>query len=78
MQNNWSYDKIRTKGTGGTVLRKTRNQITYPFGKFNVTVDVTKNNKFVGISEIKVNKDFRSYKQKTAVKGYHDVEDFYK
>lgn len=78
LRNNWSYDKIRAKGTGGSSLRQTSNQIKYPFGKFNVTVNVTKNNRFIGISEIKVNKDFRSYKQKIANKGYHDVEDFYK
>jgi hypothetical protein len=73
----YSYNKMKTRGTGGLVLRKSSSQITYPFGKYNVTVKVSKDQKFVGISEIRINKDFRSYKQKLVPKGYHDVEDFY-
>ena len=73
----YSYNQMKTRGTGGLVLRKSSNQITYPFGKYNVTVKVSKDQKFVGISEIRINKDFRSYKQKLVPKGFHDVEDFY-
>jgi uncharacterized membrane protein len=74
----YSYNKMKTRGTGGLVLKKSSNQITCPFGKYNVTVKVSKDQKFVGISEIRINKDFRSYRQKLMPKGYHDVEDFYK
>lgn len=74
---NLSYDKMKTRGSGGFALRKSDNQIVYPFGKYNVIVKVSRDKKFVGISEIRINKDFRSYKQKLLTKGYHDVEDFY-
>ena len=31
-----------------------------------------------GISEVRINKDFLSFKQKTTTKGFHDVKEYYK
>jgi hypothetical protein len=39
---------------------------------------LTYNNEFIGITEIKINKNFLSFKEKQALKGYHDVDEFYK
>jgi hypothetical protein len=72
------YDKLKVKGTGGRILRKGRNEIKYPLGKYEVTIQLSPDNKFIGISEIRINKDFRSYKQRIVTKGFHDVEEFYK
>jgi len=75
-----SYDQLKTKGTGDIIIGKAKghNHIVYPFGKYEVTVELSPDNKFIGISEIKVNKDFRSYKQRIVSKGFHDVDEFYK
>ncbi|GAI43482.1 unnamed protein product, partial [marine sediment metagenome] len=50
----------------------------YPFDKYLITIKLSPSNEFIGIVEIKVNKDFLSYKQKLPPKGFHDVEEFYK
>ena len=52
--------------------------IVYPFGKYEITVELTSTNQFVGIIEVKVNKDFRSYSQRLASTKVHDVEEYYK
>jgi hypothetical protein len=53
-------------------------EIIYPFGKYEVKVVVDEYGKFLGINEIKINKDFRSIQQKISSAGYVDVEDLYK
>jgi hypothetical protein len=52
--------------------------IKYKLGKYEITVEVTLDNKFIGITEIKVNTDFRSYHQKIASTKAFDVEEYYK
>jgi hypothetical protein len=53
-------------------------ELTYPFEKYEIKVLVDSYGKFIGINEIKINKDFRSLKQKIESTGYIDVEDLYK
>jgi len=50
----------------------------YKLGKYEITVEVTLDNKFIGITEVKVNKGFRSYQQKIASTKVFDVEEYYK
>jgi len=52
--------------------------VTYPFDRYEVKVQLTAANVFVGIVEIRVNKDFLSYAQKASSVGTHDVEQFYR
>lgn len=52
--------------------------IVYPFGKYEITVELTSTNEFLGIVEVKVNKDFRSYSQRITSTKVHDVEEYYK
>jgi len=66
-----------TGSTGSHDFDQTR-LINYKFGKYEITVEVTLDNKFTGITEIKVNKDFRSYHQKIASTKVLDVEEYYK
>lgn len=63
--------------TGGDEFMNEQIEITYPFDRYNVKVAVSPTHKFIGITEIKLNKDFRSYKQKITPKGYHDVDEYY-
>lgn len=53
-------------------------EINYPFGKYEIKVILDKYGKFMRINEIKVNKDFRSIKQKIESTGFIDIEDSYK
>jgi hypothetical protein len=52
--------------------------LNYPFGKYEIKIKLSKDNKFLDIIEIKINKDFLSFRQKMASKGVHDVEKFYR
>jgi len=52
--------------------------IKYKFGKYEITVAVTLDNKFIGITEVKASKDFRSYAQKLASTKVFDVGEYYK
>jgi hypothetical protein len=36
------------------------------------------NNEFIEILEVKINKDFLTYKQKMISKGFHDIDKFYR
>ncbi len=69
---------VSCSGTGDSSLTQETRTIVYPFERFNITVKISPSNEFMGITEVEINKDFLSYKQKTAQQGYHDVEQFYK
>ena len=51
--------------------------ILYPFGPYEVLIKLLNSGEFVEILEIRINKDFRDFKQKTQSRGYHDVSDIY-
>lgn len=72
------YDFLRNQGTGGHQDLTGCRVIDYAFDKYIVKILVTPANEFVGIVEIQINTDFRSFQQKMATIGYHDVDDFYK
>ena len=73
----YDYDKFRKQGTGSHDESEDYRTIVYPFDKYKITIKVTSNNEFIGITEVEINKDFLSHKQKTSIKGYHDVDKFY-
>ncbi|GAI01699.1 unnamed protein product [marine sediment metagenome] len=75
---NFDYDRLRNRSTGSHEVPKDYKIVVYPFDKYLITIKLSPNNEFIGIVEIKVNKDFLSYKQKLPPKGFHDVEEFYK
>jgi len=74
----FDYDKLKNRGTGGRDISKEYKEIVCPFDKYEITVKLSLNNEFIGISGVKVNKDFLSYKQKISPKGFHDVDEFYR
>lgn len=51
--------------------------IKYPFDRYNITVAISSNNEFIGITEVQLNEDFRSYKLKRTSQFSAEVEDFY-
>ena len=76
-QENYSPNRLESQETGSHGELEEFKEIIYPFGKYQITVKLTLSNKFVGIIEVKINKEFLSYKQKTALRGFHDVDKFY-
>ena len=74
----FDYKRLKNRGTGGHRTPEDFKEIVYPFHKYEITVKVSLDNEFIGISKVKVNKDFRSYKQRIVSKGFHDVDEFYK
>lgn len=52
--------------------------VIFPFDKYLIKVRLTQANEFIDIIEVKINRDFLSYKQKITPKGFHDVEKFYR
>jgi len=74
----FDYNKLRNQGTGSHEVSKDYKTVVYPFDKYLITIKLSPNNEFIGIAEVKINKDFISYKQKAPPKGFHDVEEFYR
>ena len=77
-RNVFDYKEFKEEGTGSHDVSKNYKTIIYPFDKYQIKIKVTPNNEFIGITEVKINKDFLSYKQKIALKGYHDVDEYYR
>ncbi|MHA1714014.1 MAG: hypothetical protein ACTSXP_00080 [Promethearchaeota archaeon] len=63
------------EGTG-IVPRREEKFVDYSFDKYVVTVRLSHNNKFLGISAIKINQDFRKLKQKILASSRIDIEEF--
>jgi hypothetical protein len=66
--------KEEDKGTGGT----SKEYVTriYPFDKYLIVVKLTADGRFVGIEEVRVNKDFRSYKQRASQEIFNYVDEY--
>ncbi len=70
--------KAPSTGTGEVIGRGSVGQtILYPFGPYEVLIRISNSGEFVEIVEIRLNKDFRDFKQKAESRGYHDVSDIY-
>jgi hypothetical protein len=74
---NYKYDMLSTPATGSHDFVETKH-IRYPFGKYEIVVELTGDDKFLGIVEVGVNKDFRSHAQRIASTKVLDVEEYYK
>ena len=55
-----------------------RKYVEYPFGKYIITVELTSDDKFLGITQLELNKDFRTLSQRISKRDVHDVEEYYK
>jgi len=70
------HKNIRTYlGTGSTSTKEYMT-LVYPIEKYLVTVKLTSDGRFVGIEEIRVNKDFRSYKQRVPQKIFNYIDEY--
>jgi hypothetical protein len=77
-KNDYDYDNLKNRGTGSHEGLDKYKIILYPFDKYQIKIKLTPFNEFIGIIEVKVNKEFLSYKQKITSQGFHDVDEFYR
>jgi hypothetical protein len=68
---------IKEPSTGSHGDTKDYKIVICPFDQYEVLIKLTLSNEFLGIVEIKVNKDFLSYQQRIASQGHIDVNDEY-
>lgn len=47
----------------------------YPFDKYEIVVKLTLDRKFIGIEEVRLNKDFRSFKQQNAQESFARMDE---
>ena len=75
------YDVLGAQGTGSHDLHAGTKIISYPFDRYEIKIELTPTNEFIGVVEVSVNRDFLSHKQKLTSwgsLGFHDVEEFYR
>ena len=72
-----SKDFFKNQGTGSHEDFEDHKIIIYPFDKYQIKIKLTRANEFIEIMEIKVNKEFLSYKQKLTSQGFIDVHEDY-
>lgn len=80
LQNNerFSYEKLKSQGTGSHEVPTNYKLAIFPFDRYLITVKLSPEDRFMGIVEVRINKDFLSFQQKATPKGFHDVDELYK
>jgi len=73
----YDYNNIKNQGTGSHEKFDDSKIILYPFDKYQIKIKLSPSNEFIGIVEVKINKDFLSHKQKITSQGFLDVEEYY-
>lgn len=71
------YDYPTEQGTGSHGESEDYKIINYPFEKYEIKVKLTSRNEFVAITEVRINKEFMSHKQKMSSEGFGDLSEFY-
>ena len=74
----YEINHFKNRGTGSHEDFEEYRIITYPFDKYEIKIKLTSSNEFIGIVEVKINKEFLLHKQKIVSKGYIDVDEFYR
>jgi hypothetical protein len=65
----------RNGGTGSNFISEFR-MVVYPFEMYEIVVKLALDGKFVGIEEVRIRKDFRSYKNKTPQRIFAQIDEF--
>lgn len=69
-------DEREDRGTGSFGPSKEYITRIYPFNQYLITVKLAPDGTFIGIEEVRLNRDFRSYKQKISQKIFHYVDEY--
>lgn len=73
----YSYNDMQEKGTGSYKDQANCKIVTYPFEKYQIKTQLSPTNEFIGVVEVKINKEFLSHKQKTIAQGFIDSNEDY-
>ncbi len=74
----YSYVDL-TRGSTGADLDENRHKlVTVPYENFEIVVCLSEDNRFLGIAELRVKRDFLSPAQRVANTGVFDVDEFYR
>jgi hypothetical protein len=73
----WALGTV-TGSTATDPMSTTTRVVSYPFDKYEIKILVSPSNQFIGIQEVSLRKDFRSYEQRAAGNRVHEVDEFYK
>lgn len=69
-------NKSKASGTG-TSSTEQYTHIIYPFdNKYEIVVKLTLDGKFVGIEEVRIKEDFRSYNQRISQKAFEYIDSY--
>ena len=65
--------------TGGDATFHPSNNkvISIPFDKYEIKIVLNERNEFIGVAEIKINKDFLTLSQRVSGTDYRDASEFY-
>jgi len=74
----YGYGSFIKQATGSAGEGEDYKIIPYPFDKYEIKVKVSPSNQFMGIIEVKINKDFLSHKQRMGIQTSLDVDEFYR
>ncbi len=67
-----------TKSPLSSSSHQGRKRVEVPYDNLVIVVELTLSGQFIGISEIRIRRDFLSNPQRVAASGFHDVDEFYK
>ncbi|MFA5055242.1 MAG: hypothetical protein WC562_03590 [Dehalococcoidia bacterium] len=73
---NFDYDSFTQDATGSS--KQDYKIISFPFEKYEIKVKVSPSNEFIEITEVTVNKDFLSHKQRLNIRQSIDVDKYYR
>lgn len=73
----YDYGSLREQGTGDLGEGYDYQIVSYPFDRYEIKVKLDPSNKFIGITEVKLNKNFLSHRQRIGTQGYIDVDEYY-
>jgi len=73
----YSYLALTKGSTGSEFDAQGHKLVVVPYHNFEVIVCLTEDNRFLGITELRIKKDFLSPDQKVANSGVFDVDEFY-
>lgn len=82
LDENFLLERFRAEGTSGDelirdVIIDNVKILQIPFDRFIVDLILSSSDKFLGIRDIKINKDFLSHEQKMHSIGYYDDSEYY-
>lgn len=72
------YYLLKRHGTGSHDEHEDYKTVICLFDKYEIVIRLSPANEFIGIEQVKINKDFLSLEQKLSLQNYFNVEQFYK